>query len=102
MYRPDWEQFATIGGSVYCTCGAMLHSQHALREHWQDGHFDLVRKKPKEPGPAPDRDRIEFVRRAAIALYADEGSERREIPGLEDESVKEAIRLWDALQKAGC
>jgi hypothetical protein len=42
MFRPLWEDFykSVGGGYVPCSCGAILQTQQAVREHWQLGHFD--------------------------------------------------------------
>lgn len=39
MYRPKWEDIK-INGYIQCTCGQILQTQEAVREHWQEGHFD--------------------------------------------------------------
>lgn len=46
MIRPDWEEILsrTRGMVVICSCGRDLFTLEGLREHWQRGHFDFVRK----------------------------------------------------------
>ena len=45
LVRPPWESLHP-GGYVACSCGEVLQSVRAVREHWQLGHFDRL----KPPG----------------------------------------------------
>ena len=40
MHRPTWEQISSGGGYIQCSCGVVLQTVGATREHWQLGHFD--------------------------------------------------------------
>jgi len=39
MFRPRWEDIK-LRGYIQCSCGVVLQTQEAVREHWQRGHFD--------------------------------------------------------------
>jgi hypothetical protein len=40
MFRPLWEDVANVDGFTECSCGHILQTLEALRDHWQLGHFD--------------------------------------------------------------
>lgn len=40
MFRPTWDKVSNPMGYVSCTCGHILQNQEAIRQHWQDGHYD--------------------------------------------------------------
>ncbi len=49
MFRPLWEDIeprmpmvydGEIMGHRLCSCGRILTTREAVREHWQFGHFD--------------------------------------------------------------
>jgi len=40
-FRPEWTGFySKVKGYLICNCGSTLQTQQAVRQHWQDGHFD--------------------------------------------------------------
>lgn len=41
MKRPLWPEMTKCHGITYCNCGELLQTQPAIREHWQQGHFDV-------------------------------------------------------------
>ena len=41
LVRPMWEDVSSGGEYIQCTCGSILQTVQATREHWQDGHFDI-------------------------------------------------------------
>jgi len=48
MVRPDWSTFRgrfQQPSFVRCSCGETLQSFNQLRDHWQFGHFDEVKKE---------------------------------------------------------
>lgn len=40
MFRPAWDKVSNPVGYVLCACGQTLQNQEAIRQHWQDGHYD--------------------------------------------------------------
>ena len=48
LRRPDYATFAASvrGAYVKCTCEAILQTTEAIRDHWQQGHFDYVDPDP--------------------------------------------------------
>ena len=60
MIRLAWEPFLERmhGGIVMCNCGSTLHTRQALRQHWQDGHFDMA---PDRPAAQPEMEPCGWV-----------------------------------------
>lgn len=54
MFRPPWEKISTGGGYIQCSCGQILQTQEATREHWQLGHFDSPIYKTLNPSTPSD------------------------------------------------
>lgn len=42
LRRPYWEDVAKLKGYIECSCGTILQTVQATREHWQLGHFDKL------------------------------------------------------------
>lgn len=42
MRRYPFENIKSGGGYVQCTCGSVLQSVAACRDHWERGHFDVL------------------------------------------------------------
>lgn len=72
----------------------------------REEHERLYCDSTVHPDPK-DRERIEFIRRAAIAYTAPferacEGGYTQQYQRTPEEAVQAAQHLWEALQKAGC
>lgn len=46
---PTWEEYLSrlTGGYIMCTCGYVLQTMEATREHWQMGHMAYIKGETK-------------------------------------------------------